>query len=139
MTSDSYQRLIDESAARWGLTPPMNPEDPRLRLPVATVHRLALPKKYAYLTGNDLNSISILRYDNLWSFRFSCSTPIGGHGYGAYMKFCRPYPSHSEALSRAVAAYCNHVSKYQFDAALKKRMLAWAESLWPPAPDGEAS
>lgn len=132
MTSDGYRRLIDETAARWGLTPPMNPEDPRLKLPVAKTHRLTLPKKYEYLTGNASNSISILRYAHLWSFCYSCHTPIGRHGFGPFMKFCRPYGSESEALSRAVAEYCKEVSSYDFDEALKRRMLAWAESLWPP-------
>ena len=139
MTRDGYQRLIDESAERWGLTPPMNPEDPRLKLPVVKIHRMTLPKKLAYLTGNAMNSISILRYAHLWSYCYSCSTPVGGHGFGPFMKFCNPYPSESEALSRAVAEWSRKVASYEFDAALKKRMLAWAESLWPPAPDGEAS
>ena len=86
---DTYQLLLRRSSEKWGLD---------------YVHEEAIPITEVLKAedGARRNQIQLFEFNDKWGFCLCINGRKRGVIYGAFLKFCNPYPTRDEALRAAL-------------------------------------
>lgn len=135
----SYSELLHNSAIKWGLKeipgrpliglPPAersekvdgiigNPYQPDGLLPISETFECDVVR---------FTSIELFEFNGRWGYCLDLSLANGTHTYGAFLKFCDPYPTRQAALEAAVADIHRRA-----DRERDKKIIGWATSLLAP-------
>ena len=86
---EAYQLLLKRSSEKWGLD---------------YVHEEAIPITEVLKAedGARRNQVKLFEFNGRWGFCLHINGRKRGMIYGAFLKFCDPYPTRHEALRAAI-------------------------------------
>lgn len=135
----AYSNLLHDSAAKWGLAvlpgrpviglaPVSDPQDGIIGNPYQPGGMLPIEETLKPPVDlGFLNKIELFRFNGQWGYCLTLHVKEVSVGYGAFLKFCDPYPTRQAAIEAAARDIIHRVKG-------NKPLTGWAESLLKPQP-----
>ena len=131
-----YSDLLHDAAERWGLS--VLPGRPLIGLPPVcegtgkgivgnpyVVEPIPGCEVLTFEQGRTQLKVRLFTFNGLWGYSLSYADTKQGFSYGNFLKFCRPYPTRTEAL----ADVSNELRQRK---DVDPEVIRWAQALSEP-------